>query len=865
MTATFHSTSGRLTLAAVARRFYQQFKVEYTQFSEQIQGIIHPVDRLAYASLMFNRLFTLYFLQKKCILAGNSDYLAQRLQQVQQHVGVDCFYGQCFLPLIDQLYGISAPESLLTGLLGDVPALPFPIFERHELESTQGHLLIPDIAFTRIFAFFDLYSWQSDVNAPQGENELRPDILAYVFEHSVDQKHSGAYYTQEDITTYIASNTIIPCLFTDLTQSYQDEADLNIWQLLQADPDRYIHHALRSKDYLLEETELEYQQRQMRYTYIYTRLHTGQIQNIDDFITYNLDLTQFADDIIRSDNNSGLLLTIYARLENMLILDPTCGTGAFLFAALATLTPLFMACIEHMLYTTARTYNTASGGTHAARVQEMHTILARVRQHPDPSHFVIFTILTQNLYGVDLMREAVDICQVRLSLALLACASHGSGDAEGTAPPIHLNIRYGNTLVGDIHPQGSSLSSARAGRTQTPSVAKKAGRDSKDGHTKDGHTSDRPFHWREEFPILKQRAGFDVIIGNPPYLEYSRVRHDYVAYGYEKKSCGNLYAAVIERSLALCSTGQSYLGLIVPISICGGERFAFLRRALSQSAAALWLANFEIFPCRLFENAFQRLSIVLAKHQPGPTARLHVTGIHRWFAQERSHLIQRLTYTQVEYNAGSRVFPKFASPRQEHILQKMHNKAAQVQIATILHDQKTSNFVYYQEATNYWTKAVCRVPHYKKNGEIMTPAHGRFLFFEQEHTARIIMALMNSSLFYIWFTSYSDGFHLSHTLVKTFPLSSALLMSQELYDLALLLEEDIQAHTRLSTHNTKDDLSTQRPGHLIELEEYQMRYSKNILDKVDTILADYYSFTHEELHFIINYDIKYRMSKHRKK
>lgn len=147
----------------------------------------------------------------------------------------------------------------------------------------------------------------------------------------------------------------------------------------------------------------------------------------------------------------------------------------------------------------------------------------------------------------------------------------------------------------------------------------------------------------------------------------------------------------------------------------------------------------------------------------------------------------------------------------------------------------------------------------------MTPSHGRFLFFEQERTARIIMALMNSSLFYIWFTTYADGFHLSHTLVKAFPVNVALLTSQQLYDLALLLEKDIQLHTRRSTHNTKDGEHTRRPGHRIELEEYHMRYSKNILDEVDRVLAQYYSFTSEELAFIINYDIKYRLSKRGKK
>ena len=366
--------------------------------------------------------------------------------------------------------------------------------------------------------------------------------------------------------------------------------------------------------------------------------------------------------------------------------------------------------------------------------------------------------------------------------------------------------------------------------------------------------------------MLVEREGFDVIIGNPPYLEYSKVKRSDALHHCEEKSCGNLYAAVIERSLALCHPEKSYLGLIVPISICSGERFAPLRQTLFHATSTLWLANFEIFPCRLFANAFQRVSIILAaRHESRACATLQVTKTHRWFAEERSHLLQCLLYKKVESSASSLTFPKSSSLHQEHIVHKMLQKACGTKIATLLHPTKTEHFVYYQEATNYWTKAVCCIPYYRKNGEIMTPSHGRFLFFGQERTARIVMALMNSSLFYIWFITYADGFHLSHTLVKAFPISTPLLSSQKLYDLALLLEKDIQLHAHRSTHNTKDNRRTQQPGHRIELEEYHMRHSKNILDEVDRVLAQYYNFSQEELDFIINYDIKYRLSKRGKK
>jgi hypothetical protein len=47
----------------------------------------------------------------------------------------------------------------------------------------------------------------------------------------------------------------------------------------------------------------------------------------------------------------------------------------------------------------------------------------------------------------------------------------------------------------------------------------------------------------------------------------------------------------------------------------------------------------------------------------------------------------------------------------------------------------------------------------------------------------------------------------------------------------------------------------------VKYDEYVPKLSKNIIDEIDRVLAEHYGFTEEELDFIINYDIKYRMGK----
>jgi hypothetical protein len=78
--------------------------------------------------------------------------------------------------------------------------------------------------------------------------------------------------------------------------------------------------------------------------------------------------------------------------------------------------------------------------------------------------------------------------------------------------------------------------------------------------------SHEPFHWFAEFFGIMTRGGFDAIVGNPPYVEYAKVRDLYVVRGYGTSPCGNLYAYVLERSKALASA-NGRLGLIVPLSL----------------------------------------------------------------------------------------------------------------------------------------------------------------------------------------------------------------------------------------------------------------------------------------------------------
>ena len=821
----------------------------------QLHGIINDADCYAYTTMLLLRLLVLSFLQSQGLLDNDVHYLSNQLHHTQRRLGLNCFYREYLLPLCRILYTGSILLDEQASTFGILPTLALPLFQLTPLEQNNQHIALPDSTFLHLFHFFDAFQWQLDTQLQPGQNTLQPSVLAYIFEHQSDQKQTGTYYTQEDIATYIVSATILPRLLSMVAEELPDIFHVHApcWHLLSDNPDRYIHAALRTTSYLPEETKREYTLRQRRYNTLLVQLRTGSIHCIADLITYNLDLQRFTLDILVIYSQIQFLLIFFKQLEQLTVLDPTCGSGAFLVATLHVLRPLYTHCLDgiHTLMSTGTSQTSHIVATHHATHVAVQALLKRIQEYPTQQQYILTSILLHNLYGVDLAQEAIAICQLRLYLAFLASVRCIEEVQPFSMFPLH--VKKGNVLV-------SIIEDKDPGMPVHPSKIKK--QRTQKNNEKYTH---RPFYWRLVFPEVFKHEGFEVIVGNPPYLERRKVQPYDQVDGLEDKSCGNVYTTILELALALCKPDKGYIGFIVPISLCSSQRFEGLRKKLMYATSILWLANFEIFPSKLFEGAFQRHTILLAEHQCPPIDKnpsLRVTKIHRWYTAERPQLFPLIHYTRVQAPPTlSVIFPKLGSSSQETLLQKVQHKAAGTTIGTTLAQQTTSYFIYYQEATNYWIKAVCHIPFYKKDGSMMTPPHGRFLYFDNEPLAQCIMAILNSSLFYIWFSTYSDGFHLSHTLVKHFPLSSELFFSSELQLLSQRLEIDIQQHARISSRNTHYQQHSSKTEHHIEIVEYYLRFSKPILDEIDQRLATYYNFTQAERDFILYYESKYRISR----
>ncbi len=924
----------------VTKRFYEKFDGERKAFVGFITGL-EGAARDWYAALMLNRLMFIYFIQKKGFLDGNPDYLRVKLQQMQAESGTDqflTFYRRFLLRLFHEGLGQAERSPELDGLLGKVPYLNGGLFDVHQLEREHADIAIPDSAFARVFAFFDAYEWHLDDRPLHADNEINPDVLGYIFEKYINQKQMGAYYTKEDITEYISKNTIIPHLCTTTEEhceiAFRSEGAL--WGLLREQPDRYIYDAVKrgvdfplpadiaagvadvaqrsgwnrpaAEGYALPtETWREHVARRTRCLDVRARLAAGEVHQIDDLITLNLNMRQFAQDAITFCEGSDLLRAFFEAIRTVTVLDPTCGSGAFLFAALNILEPLYEACLERM-----RGFVGDADRTKATmgRYADFRLVLKGVAEHPSARYYILKSIILNNLFGVDIMDEAVEICKLRLFLKLVAQVERYN-DIE-PLPDIDFNIRAGNTLVGYATAEevrqaiggGQQLRmdfddtmpriNARLAETQRlfadfrilqtdlgqPRLlagAKAVLRDrlsalsaELDGYlaAEYGITADQkdyalrfakwrashqPFHWLVEYFGVMDKGGFDVVIGNPPYVEYRTVRSQYTVRAYSTERCGDLYALILERSGHLLKA-DGVMGMIVPVSIVSADGFATLRSYFAAAAWTRWCLGFAERPSKLFTGVEKRLTIWLVRRRAHNET--YVSGYRRWYAEEREYLFNSTRFVPVttQPDMVSSAIPKISTTIELRLLSRV---AEEHRLDSYLRN-KSPFRVLYTRKVRYFVQFFDFIPQmYDSKGGVLDPSELKEMFLDSESARDETLALLNSGLFFWFFNVYSDVRNVNRREMEAFRCSIDTFSRTDeiiLRQLCSNLMNDFKQNSSLLTNNYG------KFG-MLTIQTFQPRVSKPIIDEIDRVLARHYGFSEEELDFIINYDIKYRMGR----
>jgi len=284
-----------------------------------------------------------------------------------------------------------------------------------------------------------------------------------------------------------------------------------------------------------------------------------------------------------------------------------------------------------------------------------------------------------------------------------------------------------------------------------------------------------------------------------------------------------------------------------------------VRQVLRSDSAFIGAVSFDDRPGKLFEGLQNcRSTIFNYSKRNGANSTLYASRYVRWATDARSNIFPTLEFISGERNnLFSDQFAKVGSEAGGSVCAKLDLPTLKA-LGTAIARKPTENFIFYQEATRYWVKATVVLPYYAKNGKVGAPAHGRYVYFPDKKTANICCAILNSSLFYLYFIAFGDCFHLSDSLVANFPIPPAALNDPRLVELNKELMADLKRNSATKTITTRDK-KTKTIKDTISYAEFDARSSKSIIDKVDCVLAEHYSFTAAELDMILNFDVKFRL------
>jgi hypothetical protein len=514
--------------------------------------------------------------------------------------------------------------------------------------------------------------------------------------------------------------------------------------------------------------------------------------------------------------------------------------------------------------------------------------------------------MLNNLYGVDIMEEATEICKLRLFLKLVAQVTPNHSLPNygiEPLPDIDFNIRAGNSLVGfanydqvkkavegsqqlkldlfsdmtridekakrvsqvyqtfrDIQTStvnGSDFTGTKQllqesldslNEELNEYLAREYGIDvQKKQEWEKWKLSHCPFHWFVEFYGIISRGGFDVIIGNPPYVEYSKLNYSISSNNYKVNFKPDIYAAIIERSICIIKK-QGKLSMIVPVSIFSTKGFVSLQKFIIDNFNNIWISNFAD-SCKLFQGITKRLTIIiLSNHQKSA---FYQTKYYK--EKYNSDLFKIIKYQKLEklYYTVEGSIPKIFDSIEKSILNKVFNDKNQ--LIQNCQSQEGKSLYFTRTLRNF-----CLFHHEKPYrldkdnnkvyaSEIIEVKYYQYLYW-------LILSIFNSNLFVWFYNLFSDMRHINKGINELFMIPqerNKTTVNQHLQQLILSLMNSYEDNVQIKKANSSG----------IRERYYQPRLSKPIIDEIDKILAEHYGFTEAELDFIINYDIKYRMGK----
>lgn len=317
---------------------------------------------------------------------------------------------------------------------------------------------------------------------------------------------------------------------------------------------------------------------------------------------------------------------------------------------------------------------------------------------------------------------------------------------------------------------------------------------------------------------------FDIIVGNPPYVEDSKSNLEL------SKKYGNIYGNVLENA-ALSLAEKGSLGFVIPLSYISTPRMKTLRNVMFDLVKEQYILSYADRPDCLFTSVHQKLCIVIGKKRNIAEKIIYTDGYKYWYNAEREELFNN-AYAVKNNVSCEDYIPKLGTAHDVSIYRKITRKH------TKLSDLFNGNDfpIYLNMRAAFWIKSFLT----QHNG-----SEYRAFYCESLEHKNYCMCLLNSSLFWWYWICISDCWHITQKELNGFKIPR-LNNFRQVNLLAKNLENALE--------RTKEYVGTKQTDY-----EYKHKNCVNEIHAIDDYINNLFGLTDEESLYIKDFAYRYRI------
>ena len=448
---------------------------------------------------------------------------------------------------------------------------------RENISHFNGGLFKNDDVLESLYVDNEVFEEMKKISEYDFDSELNENILGHIFEQSISdiedlkkelngeefdkkkgkRKKDGIFYTPKYITKYIVENSIKNWLDDKRKELGEDKLP----ELSEADFE--IKYSSKKSD------ERIYSKNYKKHIEFWTKYREA--------------------------------------VKNIKIVDPACGSGAFLITA-------FEYLLNYNNYLNDKIFDLT--GT-----KDLFSDTTR-------------EILQNNIFGVDLNKESVEITKLSLWLK--------TADKNKTLATLENNIKCGNSLIDDVEIAGELA-----------------------------------FDWEKEFPQVFKNGGFDVVVGNPPYVDIKSLNPVEVKYYFKRflttENRVNLYSIFIEKGIEILSK-NGILSFINPNSMLVNDSYIKLRNLIFSK-----ITHIVKLPDNVFEEAKVETIIFEIKNSEN---KINLVNVIKYNKNEKITSIDEnkaIIIYKSDWNTKEKHFNIYISKREKEILDKIENESLKLE------------------------------------------------------------------------------------------------------------------------------------------------------------------------------------------